>query len=172
MPQSLYSDSQYSHRLWWRDTRLTELAQSTPPAIPSTSSQSNAHTQYQFPYPTTFLPIPYHTDTTLHALSNHVIPFARSSRSVNIDVPAPEELPAEGTMEVDTTFRLKSAPVTVSTSVSSDGLLLYVAEACYEAGTSPLSSWIPIASYSTSDGHPGDNNPITDQEGPLDVFQR
>jgi len=32
----------------------------------------------------------------------------------------------------------------VSKSVAPDGLLLYLAEASYEAGNSPLSSWIPI----------------------------
>ena len=30
-----------------------------------------------------------------------------------------------------------------------DGVLLYVAEASYEPGTSPLSSWIPIAGHDT-----------------------
>lgn len=80
-------------------------------------------------------------------------------------------------MEVDTTLRLTSAPaslVSVSTSVSSDGLLLYVAEASYEAGTSPLSSWIPITNY--SDDHDGQKTiaqaPLGNSEGPLDVFQR
>jgi hypothetical protein len=39
------------------------------------------------------------------------------------------------------------ASVQVQTCIQSDGLLLYVAEASYEAGTSPLSNWIPIVGY-------------------------
>lgn len=80
-------------------------------------------------------------------------------------------------MEVDTTLRLTNAPaslVSVSTSVSSDGLLLYVAEASYEAGTSPLSSWIPITNYSDDHGEQKTitQAPLGNSEGPLDVFQR
>ncbi|KAF9459115.1 hypothetical protein BDZ94DRAFT_1200025 [Collybia nuda] len=173
-------DCETPFRLWWRDTRLTELAQSTPLVIPPTASAitQNGPPQYQFPYPTTFLPIPYHTDTTLSALSDHVIPFARSSRSINVNVPTLEApSPIEGSMEIDTASRLTNAPVSlvsVSTSVPSDGLLLYVAEASYEAGTSPLSSWIPITNH--SDDHSVENkSPQTsssNSEGPLDVFQR
>lgn len=41
-------------------------------------------------------------------------------------------------------------PLPVEVTVLPDGLLLYVAQACYEPGTSPLSSWVPIASYDQS----------------------
>lgn len=51
--------------------------------------------------------------------------------------------------------------------VQADGLLLYVVEASYEPGTSPLSSWIPIRGYD-DDASLGELS----REGPLDLFQR
>lgn len=56
--------------------------------------------------------------------------------------------------------------MSVAAHVDSDGLLLYVSQASYEEGSSPLSCWIP-------------NKPVTERlesssegDGPLDVFQR
>lgn len=49
--------------------------------------------------------------------------------------------------------------------VRSDGLLLYVAQASYEPGTNPLSSWIPIAGY-------GQRTPDTVAESRLGLFER
>lgn len=119
---------------------------------------------YRFPYPTALLPVPYHTDTTLHALSSYLIPLTRSSRPIIVEVPslAPSDSSAMDT-DGDGTSRMLSLAV----DVMPDGMLLYVSEASYESGTSPLSSWIPI------------KNPITNAhttavklEGPLDKFTR
>jgi snurportin-1 len=52
-------------------------------------------------------------------------------------------------MDTDTDmFLCRSATqlVQMAANIGTDGLLLYVAEASYEPGTSPLSSWIPIVS--------------------------
>lgn len=71
----------------------------------------------------------------------------------------------------------------VATSVQPDGLLLYVSEASFEPGTSPLSSWIPITGYDEDlgkgkddleervDVNMGEKGPSL-KEGPLDLFQR
>lgn len=179
------------HRFWWRDTRLAELSQTFPPNIsfstianssdPPTSS--SVKPRYYFPYPTKFLPVPYHTDTSLATLESQIIPLARTSRGVDVEVPvvADSDPTLQGAMDLDSlsqssfTFRAK-APVeitAVATSVEPDGLLLYVAEASYEAGTSPLSSWIPINGY--EDSHPSStlSPPIEGALlGPLDLFQR
>lgn len=61
--------------------------------------------------------------------------------------------------------------MSISADVAADGLLLYIAEASYEPGTSPLSSWIPITGYNEEKGMgtPVLGRPV---EGPLDLFQR
>jgi hypothetical protein len=119
-----------------------------------------------------FLPVPYHTDTSLLALASQIVPLARAARSINVDVPVlyNEAEPAES-MVVDQLH----GPVlsTRKAEICADGLLLYVAEASYEAGTSPLSSWIPITKYEEdgiADGMADSNPPMDD--GPLDVFNR
>lgn len=69
----------------------------------------------------------------------------------------------------------------VTATIRSDGLLLYVAEASYESGTSPLSSWIPIESYEATqqdESKMGDEDSARKMSkqaagsGPLDVFER
>jgi snurportin-1 len=72
-------------------------------------------------------------------------------------------------MDIDNrSAKLSATLIPVSMNVAPDGLLLYVAEASYEAGNSPLSSWIPIARNI--------ENHVTDDRvasaGPLDLFQR
>ena len=60
-------------------------------------------------------------------------------------------------MEVDqANMRLETADA----EIQPDGLLLYVSQASYEPGTSPLSSWVPIQAN-------GD-----DIESPLTLFER
>ena len=54
----------------------------------------------------------------------------------------------------------------VQTEIKPDGLLLYVAQAIYEPGTSPLSSWVPLAAPMT------DEMASTEQSSPLDIFER
>jgi hypothetical protein len=51
--------------------------------------------------------------------------------------------------------------------IASDGLLLYVANAAYERGTSPLSCWIPISNDEDDGGGGGCGG-----ESRLDVFER
>lgn len=172
------SNCETSFRFWWRDTRLTELAQSSPPVIPSSTlgiSEPGRQPQYVFPYPTTFLPIPYHTDTTLSTLLTQIIPFARSVRAVTIDIPTypPGPMAAEAFMDIDnpSAAQLPATLTPVSMNLVPDGLLLYVAEASYEAGGSPLSSWIPIErnseNHATAKIHPPEAS-----DSPLDLFQR
>lgn len=185
-------DCETPFRFWWRDTRLAELPKSplpsgkfsftTPYTTASTSSQNTGsssniptfeHGRYRFPYPTSFVPIPYHTDTTLTSLSSLVIPMARSTREISVDIPvhvSPPEFTSHG-MAVDGTHDSVASRSTTSViaRVDSDGLLLYVSRASYEEGTSPLSCWIPNKAIaeraeppSSSEGH----------DSPLDVFQR
>jgi snurportin-1 len=61
-------------------------------------------------------------------------------------------------------FRAKGCIESVTTNVQPDGLLLYVSEASYEPGTSPLSSWIPITGYEKPDEPIGIH--------PLELFHR
>jgi len=207
-------------RFWWRDTRLAELTRLLPPSTASPShfvsvpSQSrvdqHTHLKYRFPYPTTFVPVPYHTTTTLTALDEVVIPASRTVREMDVVVPSPPvplDPASEGSasMEVEPTPTPSvydsqrspesnmysptlpsffTSPPTVTAHVPfqisqtfrahilPDGLLLYVAEASYETGTSPLSSWVPISNYdektNATDKHTGE----PDKESPLDLFQR
>lgn len=96
--------------------------------------------------------------------------MARSSREITVDIPvhvSPLEFTSQE-MAVDGTHdhaHSRSA-MSVAAHVDSDGLLLYVSQASYEEGSSPLSCWIP-------------NKPVTERlesssegDGPLDVFQR
>ncbi|KAF8962350.1 hypothetical protein BDZ97DRAFT_1825769 [Flammula alnicola] len=230
-------------RFWWRDTRLAELTRTPPPSFhfvaPTSSSASSSpaknvshdqnasdvnsqpgqqqeQRQYHFPYPTTFVPVPYQTNTTLAALDAHVIPAARSVREISVSLPlstlGPTHAPTTGHvsgtsiavdhnetgLSVDTGMEVEAplqfgAPgpgtsdnsnanlttlAPTSALVQPDGLLLYVAEASYEPGTSPLSSWIPIHGYDVSDTTVEDKDRsrksrvVTQSEGPLDLFHR
>ncbi|KAJ7098364.1 hypothetical protein C8R44DRAFT_811446 [Mycena epipterygia] len=169
-------DCETPFRFWWRDTRLEELPNSPPPSTsnynqPSDPNDSIAQKMYRFPYPTKYLAIPYHTDTSLLALTSQIIPLARASRSIDVEVPVIGHDAEAESMAVDESQKNEPAAVfeTRTAEVCADGLLLYVAEASYEAGTSPLSSWIPIANYEEDHGMSGST---TSTDGPLDVFHR
>jgi len=177
----------YPCRFWWRDTRLAELPRPIPPSNPAVPSSTTAlHSlvlntscldadaaAYHFPYPISFLPIPYHTNTALSYLTSQVIPLARSLRLISIDVPA-IPMPTEGTastMEVDHPLPIPPMLTSMSVALESDGMLLYVSQASYEPGTSPLSSWIPITGYAEEYDGTGSGC----QKGsnrPLDLFER
>ncbi|KAJ7138456.1 hypothetical protein C8R43DRAFT_893270 [Mycena crocata] len=174
-------DCETSFRFWWRDTRLGELSASPPPSTSNDNQQSNpalpnAHlTAYRFPYPTKFLAVPYHADISLSVLESQIVPLAQTSRFIDIDVPiSPTDAEPTQSMVVDqlpaneATVRL----TTRSVEVCADGLLLYVAEASYEAGTSPLSSWIPIVKYDEARVSDGMTDPSTAADGPLNLFHR
>ena len=57
----------------------------------------------------------------------------------------------------------------VQAEVRSDGLLLYVSQASYEPGTSPLSTWVPLRAYQTREEQ---ERGISAPESPLNVFER
>ena len=135
-------------RFWWRDTRLAELVQSPSSTFQfianssaslttSTtllSSRSGAESRYSFPYPATFLPVPYYSSITLAELDTQIIPAARSVRTVSITPPAPKaatNAPADtGGMESEPIFEAPNitpprASMPVAT-VKPDGLLLSI----------------------------------------------
>ncbi|EKM56857.1 uncharacterized protein PHACADRAFT_141835 [Phanerochaete carnosa HHB-10118-sp] len=160
------ADCETPFRFWWRDTRLSELASLPPPSIKPEPSAS----QYHFAYPTTLLPIPYHTNLSLDHLLNSLIPTTRVARTISISVPNYTSMSQElSGMDIDAsaTVELKTEDMVVK----SDGILLYVAQATYEPGTSPLSLWVPVRAYIQDEvtGHP---QSIDTAEGPLDVFER
>ncbi|KAK0468056.1 uncharacterized protein EV420DRAFT_1502628 [Desarmillaria tabescens] len=156
-------DCETPFRFWWRDTRLAELPVSHPPAA-SRYQSGSVPSEYRFSYPTTLLPIPYHQNTSLANLSAVVLPLARSSRSVTVDIPV--LAPADISMDIDGAVEGPSI-VRLPIDIYPDGMLLYVSEASYESGTSPLSSWVPIKSF-----NPGSELPLFNAEAPLDKFQR
>ncbi|KAJ7723413.1 hypothetical protein B0H16DRAFT_1598795 [Mycena metata] len=163
-------DCETPFRFWWRDTRLGELSPSPPPSSSHYNppfDPADPKRTYRFPYPTKLLAVPYHTDTSLLTLASHIIPLARASRSVDVDVPI-LCIDAEATesMAVDQPTAVRT---TRTAEVGADGLLLYVAEACYEAGTSPLSTWIPITKYQEVNTM---TDPVDTTDGPLDLFHR
>ncbi|KAI0330070.1 hypothetical protein GY45DRAFT_1354154 [Cubamyces sp. BRFM 1775] len=169
------ADCETPFRFWWRDTRLSELTSFPPP--PNASPPEKQSTTYQFPHPTTFAPIPYHTDTTLPSLVSSLIPLTRTTRSIPVPVPVPSaEEDTQGSMELDGAGAMPLMKVrTVQATVRSDGMLLYVAQATYEPGTSPLSSWVPLRAYQTHEERMqqetmgGIGNTA---ESPLDLFER
>lgn len=185
-------DCETPFRFWWRDTRLAELPKpplpsgkfsfTAPHATADNSSQNaeplanmptSERERYRFPYPTSFIPIPYHTDTTLTSLSSFVIPMARSTREISFDIPvlvSPPEFISHD-MAVDGTHDSVASRSTTSViaRVDSDGLLLYVSHASYEEGTSPLSCWIPNKAITELPELFGGS---TGHDSPLDVFQR
>jgi len=57
-------------------------------------------------------------------------------------------------------------PRAAQSEIKPDGLLLYVAQAIYEPGTSPLSTWVPLVAPAT------DEVECIEQSSPLDVFER
>ncbi|KAF7318250.1 hypothetical protein HMN09_00333500 [Mycena chlorophos] len=189
-------DCETPFRFWWRDTRIAELPLSPPPASsakPSSASNPDSpmvastsiSLQYRFPYPTRFLPIPYCAETALPVLVERIIPLARSTRTIEVQVPSStlEQSGESHEMAIDQSTGAPSL-TTLTTEIHPDGLLLYVSEASYEPGTSPLSSWIPLVEYEgTYAGHDADGDGVmadssparTDAvptSGPLDVFLR
>ncbi|EMD38680.1 hypothetical protein CERSUDRAFT_113862 [Gelatoporia subvermispora B] len=167
------TECETAFRFWWRDTRLSEIPTFPPP---SNATEPAAEPQYRFPHPATFTPIPYHTDTTLTHLTNVLIPLTRSLRTISFPIPVtPSGGSTHGDMDLDgTSVAHRGVQVelqNVQAEVKSDGLLLYVAQATYEHGTSPLSNWVPLQAYSTEP----DTHPIGSADtpaSPLETFER
>jgi len=179
-------DCETPFRFWWRDTRLAELPRFPPPSASARSSSNLQHlspmseqpTHYRFPYPTRLIPVPYYTDTTLPSLSSRIIPLARSLRSVVVEIPTSStptfSFSIDSSMDIDNSApppSFPTMPVLTSTSIDvvPDGMLLYTAQASYEPGTSPLSSWIPITGYCEDRGS---GTRSVDSDRPLDIFER
>lgn len=157
------------HRFWWRDMRLSELPPSRPPTTPAphisrraSTQEGNAPIGYSFPYPTSILKIPYFTNTTFTHFLDTIIPSARSIYHTQVTIPAgPNDTDV---MDIESSQFMGPAPRTTQAKIKPDGLLLYVAPAIYEPGTSPLSSWVPLAAPATDES--------IKQSSPLDVFER
>ncbi|KAF9041217.1 hypothetical protein BJ165DRAFT_1487767 [Panaeolus papilionaceus] len=94
------SDCEAAFRFWWRDTRLTEMQVGAPLSttfvqephnvlsstdVPSSSTEVSAPPKFR--YPTTFVPVPFHSDTSLQSLLAQVIPAARAWRSIDVSLP-------------------------------------------------------------------------------------
>ena len=116
-----------------------------------------------------------------------MIPFARELRVVTVDVPIYNTEPVSHwnlNPQNDTTTYHPHPVEPMVASIQPDGLLLYVSEASYEPGTSPLSSWIPITGYDEDSGRKKDpeeeradmsmdgEKGSSGKGGPLDLFQR
>jgi snurportin-1 len=136
---------------------LSEL----PPPRPAPAADTDKGTA-RFAYPCTFLPVAYNTDTSLPTLLSQVIPAARESYDVRITLP-PADTDA---MAVDA-----GEPVRAEARLRSDGLLLYVAAAIYEPGTSPLSLWVPNVAWRPLARDEG-SRMDEDAPAPMDLFER
>ncbi|OCH95274.1 hypothetical protein OBBRIDRAFT_745930 [Obba rivulosa] len=171
------TECETAFRFWWRDTRLSEITALPPPPSATTygSAEPMAEYKYRFPHPATFVPIPYHTNTTLSHIANDLIPLTRTSRVVPISIPvARTGVGNKGDMDLDrmdAPYRGEQIELwTIPATVKSDGLLLYVAQATYEHGTSPLSNWVPLQAY--TDDAPGRlNAEAAVSESPLTTFE-
>ncbi|THU97476.1 hypothetical protein K435DRAFT_838622 [Dendrothele bispora CBS 962.96] len=174
------ADCETPFRFWWRDTRIRELSPISPPSQAGPSTQES----YRFPYPTTLLPIPYHTDTSLQNLLSQIIPVARAARPLLLQIPF--SLPGSSdTMQIETSPSSSHLPtgtripnltlLPMAFEMLSDGLLLYVSEATYESGTSPLSSWIPLKNYDAAQAynqHGIAEAMAPDEDTPMNKFER
>ncbi|PIL27346.1 hypothetical protein GSI_10493 [Ganoderma sinense ZZ0214-1] len=164
-------DCETPFRFWWRDTRLSELP-TFPPPPNAAAADSTSPTSYVFPHPTSFSPIPYHTDTSLRSLLSSLIPLTRAPRSVSVTVPLLTSTSDGSAMDMDGPGGSPLVQLQrIHAPIAADGLLLYVAQAAYEPGTSPLSVWIPLVAYQTREEaqvQPG----VNIAESPLDVFER
>ncbi|KAH7345711.1 hypothetical protein B0J17DRAFT_713259 [Rhizoctonia solani] len=124
-------------RFWFRDARLAELV---PQPEPTRSIDGTR------PYPHRFLGVPYYLPPlTPTIFLQQIIPVAQTSQAARTSTD----------MEMDTGDGS-------TTGTKSDGILLYVREAAYTPGETPLSCWIPAA-------------PLDDamnNEPPIESFQR
>ncbi|KAG8722018.1 hypothetical protein FRC09_006966 [Ceratobasidium sp. 395] len=130
------ADCEADFRFWFRDARLAELVPQPEPSRTAAGAR---------PYPHRFLGVPYYLPPLTPALFlQSIIPAAK-----------PQAQGGSNEVDMDTgegeTGRRKS-----------DGILLYVKEAAYISGETPLSCWVPAAPLDDA----------MDQEPPLQIFQR
>lgn len=108
--------------------------------------------------------IPYYTNTTFSHFLSTIIPQARSSYHAQVSVPpGPNDTDM---MEIESSQVTGPVARAAQAEIKPDGLLLYVSQAIYEPGTSPLSSWIPLVAPAVDEVEP------LEQSSPLDVFER
>ena len=98
---------------------------------------------------------------------------------INISIPsghtAVSVCSSGGDMDLDTPqdSDTGSQLQTVRIEIHPDGILLYDAQATYEPGTSPLSTWVPIRAYSEESWKEDKVQGMKSRgDGPLDKFER
>ena len=132
----------------------------------------------RFKYPINFEPIPYSGDTKYETFVRDIIPRATTSRLLSIVVPKTEHTKEgkinQDDMDIDRTL-VDDIPLdfaTTEVNIRSDGILLYVAQASYVPGNSPLSNWIPLMPL--SDGTDANTNvqSTMTRGSPLALFER
>ncbi|KAL5535549.1 hypothetical protein ACEPAF_3643 [Sanghuangporus sanghuang] len=151
-----------SFRFWWRDTRLAEVPTWPPPA-PHKSSFACANSpsqtskpRYRFSYPTSLVPVPYISPLPFEVVLNELLRRARQGRVISMSLPVLiDAADSRGEMEIDSSpeqsgLHIRNQLQEVQVPVCSDGLLLYVGEASYESGESPLSVWVPRVAHDDS----------------------
>lgn len=125
------------NRFWFRDARLGELIPQPEPTRAVNGSR---------PYPHRFVGVPYYLPPLTPALFlESIIPRAQQTETTG----------RTGEMEMDTGEGQVSGG-------KSDGILLYVREAAYTSGETPLSCWVPATPLENA----------MEQESPLRLFQR
>jgi snurportin-1 len=150
-----FDDCEAEFRFWWRDARLSEIPHSHLNSIVTSPS-----TQPKFSYPTTFHPVPYVVPPiSLATYLSTIIPAARSIKHVELSLPTI----MDGSMDVD---GADSQDIKIAVPIETDGLLLYVSEASYQPGETPLSAWVPAKPLTTTSEEPSIKEP------PLDLFER
>ncbi|KAG8910670.1 hypothetical protein FRC00_007759 [Tulasnella sp. 408] len=226
-----FVDCEAEFRFWWRDSKLSELPKFPLPNAPrSSSSQSPSSSSTPpalFPYPVYFTGVPYYSPPlSLPSFLQTLIPAARSTRQLSIQVPIPKPPPppkrprvkgkgkgkeqnanasmeveaqdgepVEETMDMEASAELqdefgRDSPAVMSrylqskrvptppmpktraetASFVSDGILLYVSQASYQPGETPLACWIPAEPLPVQD-QAIEAAPAGPVPSPLDIFQ-
>lgn len=147
------------------------------PTFPPPNATSSANRRYQFEYPATLLTVPYHLDPTIHNLLHKLIPLSRATRHLPIDIPVQSRVESDAMDIEQNALSTQVELIRETATVESDGMLLYVAQASYEPGTSPLSLWVPVKAYTDerAEHKSGDTQMAVEdvlKEAPLDVFER
>lgn len=147
------------------------------PTFPPPNATSSANHHYQFEYPATLLTIPYHLDPTIPNLLHKLIPLSRATRHLPIDIPVQSHIESDAMDIEQNALSTQVELIRETATVESDGMLLYVAQASYEPGTSPLSLWVPVKAYTDerAEHKSSDTQMAVEEvlkEAPLDVFER
>jgi snurportin-1 len=101
---------------------------------------------------------------TFAHLLDTIIPRARASCYAQVSIPASSN--NSDVMDIESSQFVGPASNETQVEIKPDGLLLYVAQAIYEPGTSPLSSWVPLTAPATEE------MASVEESSPLDMFKR